>query len=286
MFINNISKANSIINYKAVKTPKIKSEDNEKYKYTDDGIFGYDGYWADSKINEIIRANILSKTLCASKSADTTPNEVEVQLSTSSKYYNLGMPVLSSRSGIQSNICTNLQDMPDFDGVRGKTPLAGKKENVLWRMNKVKKSGIKTIIDLRSNGEVSKNALEVLNKLNIKYINFPIECNFCDKATLEKISGFINAINEKDYYMGCANGEMRTDLAVALNYLVNPQAQNAPQLYYKQNTPQRAITLGSLRKYLKLIQENPEIVTTWGYRDYSEFINLADKKLQILLRAQ
>ena len=153
-------------------------------------------------------------------------------------------------------------------------------------MNKVKKSGIKTIIDLRSNGEVSKNALEVLNKLNIKYINFPIECNFCNKATLEKISGFINAINEKDYYMGCANGEMRTDLAVALNYLVNPQAQNVPQLYYKQNTPQRAITLGSLRKYLKLIQENPEIVTSWGYKDYSEFINLADKKLQILLRAQ
>ena len=81
--------------------------------------------------------------------------------------------------------------MPDLNGVRGKTPLAGKNAKGLkFRLSKIHDSGIETIIDLRSSGECSQKALDTISEAGMKYINIPVEDGNWSVESLDMIADY------------------------------------------------------------------------------------------------
>lgn len=244
---------------------------------------GYEVSPQGAYIRDLIRAELEMKATLRDNELQTKkPTAVILpQLPEESKYYQLGVPV-TYKDGKKMYICANLKDTPDLNGLRGKTPLSGKKQALNWRIQALKKAGIKTVIDLRSTGECSKAALDALQSNNLNYINFPVEDMSWQAKSLNDITQFIEAINQGDFYVGCANGEARTDLAIAINYLFNPKAKNYPTFYFaKANT--RGVTLkNNIRQIMDLIEENTQTVINWGYKDENCFKQQFSQKLKTL----
>lgn len=252
---------------------EVSGFDYDKVDYTDDGIIGYDSSAATS-IDEC-RTSIYMKRGFADKDLQVkkldVPDGVTPQLPETSKYASLGIPRQNNRDGKFVYLCENLKDAADGNGLRGKTPLAGKTKVLNWRLGKIKEAGIKRIIDLRSKGECSQQARKVLSDLGLEYINFPVEdCNWTAKS-LDSITEFINAVNEGDYYVGCANGEGRTDIAVAINYLFNPNAKNVPDFYFGSFSTTRVSVKENVNQIFNLINENKDILEDWGWFSYEDF---------------
>ncbi len=236
-------------------------------------------------LRDLIRAELELNATLRDNELQTKPiaPSIKPQLSIDSKYYMLGLPV-KYKDGKIMNICTNLKDTPDFNGLRGKTPLSGKKQAVNWRVKAIKKAGIKSVIDLRTTGECSKAALEALNNNGLTYINFPVEDMSWEAKSLNSITSFINTVNQGDYYVGCANGEARTDLAIAINYLLNPKAKNYPRFYFAKANTRGVVIKNNIRQILNLITENPQIVKDWGYNSYEDFKEKFSKKIKIMTK--
>jgi len=248
-------------------------------EYTDDRVFGYD--FSDSASRNECRTHMDMNAGMADDQIKVVSLDegITQQLSNESKYSELGRPRVNKRDGKSVFICENLKDAPDMNGVRGKTPLAGKKGVVNWKLREAKKSGIKTVIDLRAEGECSSAAREVLKQQDLKYVNFPVEDSAWTKESLPKISEFISAINEGDFYVGCANGESRTDLAIALNYVFNPNAKSVPNLYFGTATSSRVSIKMNIKQILELVKANNDIVKDWGWESYSDFCFGSRKKI-------
>lgn len=252
----------------------------DKFDNSSVTIIGYDGGDISRVIRESLREDLtkfliyesLSKD-CVCLSKQEKKEEInENQLAKSSKYKILG-EARTNKQGQKVHVCTNLLDMPDMNGLRGKTPLSGKAKEVNWRLGEVKKSGIKRIIDLRSEGEVSKAALNSIKKLELEYFNFPVEDENWSKESLQKITELINVINKGDFYIGCANGESRTNLAVALNYLLNPTSEEMPILPFVNLQSTKALIRINTSQIMKLIIKNKDIVKEWGWKDFETFID-------------
>ncbi len=246
---------------------------------------GYEASPNGKFLRNLIRAELEMKATLRDSELQVkkTTREMTPQLPKESKYYQLGVPV-SYKDGKKMYICTNLKDAPDLNGLRGKTPLSGKKQALNWRIKALKKEGIKTVIDLRSTGECSKAALEALQNNNLSYINFPVEDMSWQTKSLNEITAFINAINEGDFFIGCANGEARTDLAIAINYLFNPEAKNFPTFYFAKANTRGVILKSNIKQIMDLIAKSPDIVLNWGYKDKQSFNEEFNQKLKILFR--
>lgn len=195
------------------------------------------------------------------------------QLDPKSKYYPLGMRVLNKRTSKYMYIFNELKDMPDFNGLRGKTPLFDRGGNGLdFRLKKLKDNGIKTIIDLRSKGECSTKTLKKIHDNGLNYLNFPVHDLEWTSDSLSDITAFIEAVNEGDFIVGCANGQARTDLAVAINYILNPKSKNAPDLYFDTPSSTRVSITDNMKQIYNLVKKNPDIVYDWGWNSYDEFL--------------
>lgn len=284
---------------KTQKNPEIETtlKQDESIKWSeieDDGICGYDFgiYGSEGSSGADIRADMREHILSQSRLTDenlvvksidaTTPNAP--QLNEGSKYYSLGEARLNARTNEYVHICENLKDMPDLNGVRGKTPLAGKNAKGLkFRLSKIHDSGIETIIDLRSSGECSQKALDTISEAEMKYINIPIEDGNWSVESLDMIADYIKVINQGDYYVGCANGQARTDLAVGMNYVLNPSAKQIPQLYYGSASSSRVSVKNNIGQIMDLVKDNPGVVQNWGWNNYSEFMTTATSKLEKLI---
>ena len=251
-------------------------------EYTDDGVFGYDG--SGRSIRDDMRTRIEMKSSMSDDKLQVVNLDegVTEQLSSGSKYAELGQ-VRTNRQGNKVFVCENLKDAPDFNGLRGKTPLSGKQKAVNWRLKQVKKSGIGTIIDLRAEGECSTAAKNALQENGLRYVNFPVEDSKWTQASLSKITEYISAVNDGDFYVGCANGESRTDLAIAINYILNPKAKNLPNLYYGTASTSRVSIKANINQILDLVKANSDIVKEWGWKDYAEFISETGERTKNIL---
>lgn len=125
----------------------------------------------------------------------------------------------------------------DSNSVRG-ISLADKKPTVLTQL---KEYGVNTIIDLRKEGGKSTKYAKECNKNGLNYFSFKIKDNspiFVPvgssklpsdqrkvkyKEFVQKLPEFFDLMNEGRCYMHCMLGLHRTDLAVTLNYLINPK---------------------------------------------------------------
>ena len=208
---------------------------------------------------------------------------VEEQLNPESKYRVLGQKVMNKKTQQMVYIFENLRDAPDMNGLRAKNPLNGGNKKLPYiksHLEKLKNAGIKTIIDFRAADVCSPKAIAMAEDMGFKYVRFTIDDTWSAKE-LEDMAKYIQAVNEGDFIAGCANGQARTDLAMAINYVFNPKAQNAPEFYYGNvNRSSRVSVRDSITKIFKAIEQYPEIVSQYGWKNYDEFIQVATKRFE------
>lgn len=109
----------------------------------------------------------------------------------------------------------------------------------------LKDAGIKTIIDFR--GEATSDFAKRCQESGFDYFNFNLnnvinminsdyfirEKNEKIKISpklIEKLEEFFKITNEGNVYMGCQFGIDRTNIALFMNYLMNPKVDNAPTI--------------------------------------------------------
>ena len=130
----------------------------------------------------------------------------------------------------------------DSNSVRGVT-LANQRQNLLTEL---KECGVNTVIDLRPEGGEESKYAQACNKNGLNYFNLKIRDNmpifnapFSGKMTMEErreaIKKFVNQMieffkmmDDGKVYMACLLGLHRTDLAVTMNYLLNPKEPTTP----------------------------------------------------------
>ena len=240
--------------------------------YEDDRIFAYDGYGAEARTDlrtkmyenyGLLDENLQVKPLTPAQTNDPAVS----QLSANSRFSELGA-LKTKKNGY---VFENLKDAPDGQGLRGKTPLAGKPKDFEFRIKRLQKSGIKRIIDFRAEGECSNKSRTFLSELGVDYVNFPIEDSNWSLEAFPKMKAYFDAVNAGDFYAGCANGQARTDLAMAINYLFNPKAKNIPDFYYGSASSSRVSIKKNIQQILELIKQNPDTVKDFGWQDYTQF---------------
>lgn len=97
-------------------------------------------------------------------------------------------------------------------------------------LNKISLCGVKTIIDLRDKFN-SKDYPSLCEKFNINYVNIPIDASSVPtRQIVDSLPELFEKINSGNFYIHCAQGLHRTDIALALNYVFNPKSDNPPVL--------------------------------------------------------
>lgn len=247
-------------------------------------VFAYDVWGEDgATIREDIRTKILMNAGMEDSSLGL--KKLKPIVSDDKTKYTEVVKELSTLKAKQRNIYENMLPTPDGKGIRCKTVLSGRNEGAIkFRLSKLQKNGINTIIDLRTKGECSAIARDVIDELGMKYINFPVEDKNWSVESIHQMIKFIDGINAGNYCMGCANGQARTDLAVAINYIFNPKSSiNAPELYYGTQSTTRVSIKDNISQILKLISKNKDIVLDMGYKSYEEFTEAIEQRYTKLL---
>ncbi len=113
------------------------------------------------------------------------------------------------------------------NSLRGEA-LSSKKNR--WALKKIKALGIENIIDLRDK-YTSKNYAQLCAQENLNYFHFPIDSSSIDDETIiQNFPLMFNILNKGRYYIACAQGLHRTDIALALNYVYNPNCKDIPAM--------------------------------------------------------
>lgn len=247
-------------------------------------IFGYDGYDSTDLKNEI-RYRLFHGTTIGDKLEFKSIDE-EIRPIQNQQYTPLEITYIDKKSGKELRPFPNAQDTPDLNGVRGRTPLNNRGNNknaIQKKLKKLSDCGIESIIDLRSANTCNKEIKKIVRDTGINYFNFPIEELSGKKCTdnfLDKITGLFEIINKGDFFIGCANGESRTDLTLGINYTCNAEAKKIPTLkwLYTSNPDMNLRT--NLKQIHKLVAKNPQIVLQWGWESYEEFKHESSLRLQ------
>ena len=118
---------------------------------------------------------------------------------------------------IQKAIETQIPDIhPVYGGIRGRT-LSSRKQQHAWKQ--IIESGVKTIIDLRDTDK-SHSLPDSCAMSGIEYFHYPVD----NEATtimrmVENLPEFCERIDRGDFYIACAMGLHRTDIALCVYWL-------------------------------------------------------------------
>ena len=109
---------------------------------------------------------------------------------------------------------------PVFDrGVRGRT-MSGRGSN--WLLDKVYEAGVKTIIDLRTADQTDRYYHNVM-EAGMKYHSIPIDSKATDvHQIIASLPRLFELMDRGNFFMACAMGRHRTDIAIALYYVFHP----------------------------------------------------------------
>ena len=115
-------------------------------------------------------------------------------------------------------------------------------------LGELRDSGIKTIIDLRSEGGYESKYAKYCRANDINYFNIKIkdsdymfvprgnvklsaqEFDVYRENFVKNLKHFFELMDEGKVYIGCLHGLHRTDLAAVTNYLLNPNERTIPLL--------------------------------------------------------
>lgn len=103
-----------------------------------------------------------------------------------------------------------------YGGARG-TTLSSRHNIHHWQT--VVQSGIKTIIELRENDH-SDRLCQMCEKYGIRYFAFPMDSHSIpDKVIAANLQEFFSIIDDGNFYIACAMGLHRTDLALSIYWM-------------------------------------------------------------------
>ena len=123
-------------------------------------------------------------------------------------------------------------DIPNYSetlngGIRGESLSSRKNRKFL---KPIKECGITKIIDLRDK-YASKDFPDLCKKYGFEYFNIPVDsASVSDRTIIDNLPKLFDIINGGNYYISCAQGLHRTDIALSLNYIFNPAAEEPPLL--------------------------------------------------------
>lgn len=103
-----------------------------------------------------------------------------------------------------------------YGGVRG-TTLSSRQNMRHWEI--VIESGVRTIIELRENDH-SDRLCQMCEKYGIRYFAFPMDSHSIpDEVIAINLQEFFSIIDNGNFYIACAMGLHRTDLALAIYWV-------------------------------------------------------------------
>lgn len=181
-----------------------------------------------------------------------------------------------AKSKVDSLNITNLKSISN-NSLRGET-LSSKKNR--WAIKKLRRYGIESVIDLREK-YTSEKYPQMCKSEGLKYYNFPIDSHsISDDEIIRNFPVMFKVMNDGRYYISCAQGLHRTDIALALNYIFNPKAQDVPIMigHYHDNMDMSDIArrINSISKKL-----NPEKLKALGWgKDADE--EISKRKLEFV----
>jgi len=113
-------------------------------------------------------------------------------------------------------------------GIRGVSLSGSKRRRYL---KAVKNAGINNIIDLRT-ADHTDNFESACAENGLRCYHIPIDKkNTPAEEIIKNLSLLMDIISQRNFYIACAQGLHRTDIALALNYMFNPKVQEPPIMY-------------------------------------------------------
>lgn len=129
---------------------------------------------------------------------------------------------------------------PVYDrGVRGRT-LSARGSN--WLLAKLHESGVKTIIDLRTADHTDRYNSSVAD-VGLEYHNIPIDSRNTDThQIIASLPTLFSLMDRGNFYISCAMGRHRTDIAIALYYVLHPSVpfENVPEMKGHRNIEKKS----------------------------------------------
>lgn len=163
---------------------------------------------------------------------------------------------LSAGDGLDhaSIMATRVADLaPVYNGYRGRT-LSSPRQAEAWL--KLVSAGIRQVIDLRA--DYTGNIYEQLcNRYGVKYFHYPIAAD--DGSVASLVNGFpdfCRLMDEGHFYIACAMGLHRTDIALCLYWVFHAAEKGLPPPLLKGYIGRTPGRLGKLTRMLDLMQEH------------------------------
>ena len=121
-----------------------------------------------------------------------------------------------------------------YGGVRG-TTLSSRHNLRYWQT--VVQSGVKTVVELRD-GDHSDRLCSLCEQNNIRYFAFPIDSHTVPNEVIApKLQQLFEIIDSGDFYIACAMGLHRTDMALSIYWLFHGADLNLQPPYLKGHFP-------------------------------------------------
>lgn len=149
--------------------------------------------------------------------------------------------------------------------VRGRT-MSGRGSN--WLLAKVREAGVKVIIDLRTadhTDRYDRNTAEA----GLEYHSLPIDSKNTDVHQIIGSLPLLFELMDKGYfYIACAMGRHRTDIAIALYYVMHPSVpfDEVPEMRGHRNVEKKLFRLDDIAARLNSIIKaiTPDELATLG----------------------
>lgn len=126
----------------------------------------------------------------------------------------------------------SLHSIPNYSrtlnqGIRGES-LSSKKNRKFLKL--LKENGVNKIIDLREK-YASQAFPDLCEQYGLEYFNIPVDASsVTDRSIIDNLPTLFDVINDGHYYIACAQGLHRTDIALSIDYVFNPKAKEPPVL--------------------------------------------------------
>lgn len=165
---------------------------------------------------------------------------------------------------------------PVYDkGVRGRT-MSGRGSN--WLLAKVRKAGVKCIIDLRTADHTDRYDRNVA-EAGLEYHSLPIDSkNTGVHQIIASLPLLFELMDKGSFYIACAMGRHRTDIAIALYYVMHPSVpfDEVPEMKGHRNVEKKQFRCDDIAARLNSIIKaiTPDELATLGLpADYeAEFL--------------
>lgn len=113
----------------------------------------------------------------------------------------------------------------DNKGFRGESLSSNRNAKFL---SQIKKNGISQVIDLRTADTTNRYKINC-KEHGLTYHHIPIDAQTTsDREILDNLPKLFKLLENGNFYIACAQGKHRTDIALALNYLFNPKHSKTP----------------------------------------------------------